>query len=127
MSCRYFDPAPITVPDDPLSLQTAVMIQLQANLAYADAVIAATDPGVWSVTTQTAYTVGGYPATLVEATSTNAASGVPAGTTRYAYLIDLGANGTAFIETTGTPGTAFDTNTATVDLIASTLTVSAPL
>jgi len=126
MACRYFDPAPITVPDDPLTLQTAVMIQLQANLAYADAVAAATDPGTWTVTTQTAYTVGGYPATLVEATSTNAASGTPVGSTRYAYLVDLGPTGTAFIETTGTPGATFDTDTSTVDLIASTVTIAAP-
>ncbi len=126
MACRYFDPEPITVPADPLALQTAVMIQLQANLAYNDAITAATDPGTWTVATQTAYTVAGYPATLVEATSTNAASGTPVGTTSYAYLIDLGSNGTAFIETSGTPGTEFDTNTSTVDLLASQSTISAP-
>ena len=126
MACRYFDPEPITVPADPLTLTTAVMIQLQANLAYADAVTAATDPGTWSVTTTASYTVAGYPATLVEATSTNDASGTPVGTTRYAYLIDLGANGTGFIETFGTPGSTFDTDTSVVDLMASQSTISAP-
>lgn len=126
MACRYFDPEPITVPPDPLTLQTAVMIQLQANTAYADAVTAATDPGTWSVTTNTAYTVAGYPATLVEATSTNDASGTPTGVTRYAYLIDLGPNGTAYIETFGTPNGAFETDTGVVDLMASQSTISAP-
>jgi heat shock protein HslJ len=126
MACRYFDPEPITVPEDPLTLETAVMIQLQANLDYSDAVIAATDTGTWSVTTDAEFTVAGYPATLVEATSTNAASGTPVGSTRYAYLVDLGPNGTAFIQTTGTPGATFDTNTSTVDLIAAEVTISAP-
>ena len=99
MACRYFDPAAITVPADALTLQTAVMIKLDVNLTYKDAVTAATDPGTWNVAKQTEYTVAGYPATLVEATSTHEANGIPVGTTVYAYLVDLGSAGTGFIET----------------------------
>jgi len=109
-----------------LTLEVAVTIRLEANVSYADAIAAATDPSAWDVASSTAYTVAGFPATLVEATSTDASSGVPVGSTRYAYFLDIGANGTAVIGTTGTAGDAFDANTATVDLIASQSTVSAP-
>lgn len=125
LACRYFDPEPITVPDDPLDLQTAVMIELAPTVAYDDAVTAATDPGTWDVTTNTAFTVAGYPATLVAATATDAASGYAVGTGRYAYILDLGANGSASIGTSADgPPPAEDT--ATVDLIASQSTVAVP-
>ncbi len=126
LACRFFDPEPITVPSDPLTLAVAVTIRLESNVSYADAVGAATDPSSWTVASDTAYTVAGFPATRVEATSTDATSGVPAGSTRYAYFVDLGANGTAVIGTVGTAGDAFEANTATVDLIASQSTVSTP-
>ena len=118
IACRYFDPAAITVPSDPTTLQTAVMITTQAA-PYADAVAAATDPANWDVTTTTPVTVSGLPATLVEATSTAEASGLPVGTSRYAYIIDYGVGGTVSIVTTGTAGdAAYTTNTSVVDLIA---------
>jgi heat shock protein HslJ len=126
LACRYFDPAPITVPPDPLDLQTAVMIELSPSLDYEDAVTAATDPGTWDVTTQSTFTVAGYPATLVAATSTNAASGYPVGTGRYAYILDLGANGSVAIATTSADGAPPAGDTSTVDLIAAESTVSAP-
>ncbi len=126
MACRYFDPAAITVPADALTLQTAVMIKLDVNLTYKDAVTAATDPGTWTVAKKTEYTVAGYPATLVEATSTHEANGIPVGTTVYAYLIDLGSAGTGFIETSSASGAPSAANTGTVDLIASTLNITAP-
>ncbi|HEY4634907.1 MAG TPA: hypothetical protein VIH00_13405, partial [Candidatus Limnocylindrales bacterium] len=126
LACRYFDPEPITVPEDPLTLQTAATIQLEANLSYADAVTEAVDPRTWDVTMTAPYTVAGFPATLVEATSTNAASGYPVATTRYAYLVDLGPNGTVFIATSGETGDAQTAAESTVDLIAARSTVSAP-
>jgi hypothetical protein len=126
MACRYFDPAPITVPDDPLTLETAVMLMLEANVVYDDAIRAATDEASWSVTTETAYTIMGRPATLIEATSTDATSGYAVGTVRYAYIVDLVANGTGFIQTTGSPGDALDASVTTVDVIASTSVISAP-
>jgi hypothetical protein len=78
------------------------------------------------VAKNTEYTVAGYPATLVEATSTNAASGTPVGTTVYAYLVDLGSAGTGFIETSSASGAPSAADTGTVDLIASTLNITAP-
>lgn len=126
MACRYFDPAQIVVPPDPLTLETAVMLQLQANIAYSDAVTAATDPALWTVTTQSQVTVAGFPATLVEATSLAETSGLPVGTVRYLYLIDLGANGTAYLLTSGQPGPELDANIVTVDVIASQSMISAP-
>ena len=90
------------------------------------AVTAATDPGTWDVTTQSTFTVAGFPATLVAATSTNAASGYPAGTGRYAYILDLGANGSVAIATTSADGAPPAEDTSTVDLIAAESTVSAP-
>lgn len=126
MACRYFDPAPITVPENPLTLQTAVMIQLQANVAYVDAVAAATDQTNWRVAATTQVTVAGYQATLVDATALTTDSGYPVDTVRYAYLIDLGANGTVYLQTTGAPGPGFDANKVTVDVIASGATITAP-
>ena len=63
--------------------------------------------------------VSGLPATLVEATSTAEASGLPVGTSSYAYIIDYAAGGTVSIATTGTAGDApYVTNTSVVDLMA---------
>jgi hypothetical protein len=101
--CHYFDPAPITVPSDPATLQTATMAAT-ATTAYADAVTAATNPANWTVVRQGEIPVRGSKATCLDATATNGASGVPAGTSRFACLVDVGAAGTVMIWTTGTAG-----------------------
>ena len=51
IACRYFDPAAITVPADPSTLKTAVMIKADPATTYQDALTAATNPTNWNVLT----------------------------------------------------------------------------
>jgi heat shock protein HslJ len=123
-ACRYFDPAPITVPADLATLTTAVMIKSNPGSTYQAALSAATNPTAWNVLRNESATVLGLPATLVEATSSAGSPGYPAGSTRYGYLIDV-AGAPAWIETVGTVGsTAYTTNTSVVDLIAAESTIA---
>ena len=103
LACRYFDPDPITVPGDPATLTTAVMIAPTAD-PYAEVVADATDPASWTVREQIELTVDGLPATMIEAEATSDAAGLAPGTSRVAYLIDYGAAGTIALQATGTAG-----------------------
>jgi heat shock protein HslJ len=123
-ACRYFDPEPITVPADPSTLTTAVMIKTDPTTTYDAALSAATNPTAWNVLTNEPVTVSGLPATLIEATSSAGSPGVPEGSTRYGYLINVGGR-PAWIETVGTTGDAtYTTNKSVVDLMASESTIS---
>jgi len=125
LACRYFDPAAITVPADPTTLSTAVMIVADPTLTYEAELAAATDPADWTVTTNEPVTVSGLLATRLQATSVAATSGYPVGTTRYGYLIDTGDTA-VWIETSGTATDAtFATNVSVVDLIAAESTITA--
>ncbi len=125
-ACRYFDPNPITVPADPATLVTAVMIKSDPTASYTDALTAATNPTAWNVLVNQPVTVSGLPATRIEATSTAGSDGVAVGQTRYAYLIDAGGH-PVWIETIGTVGdAAFNTNVTVVNLIASQSTIMVP-
>ncbi len=124
LACRFFDPEPITVPDDPATLETAVMV-VAAETPFADAIGGATDPARWDVTLQNDVTIGGLAATLVEAVAIQETDGVPVGTSRFVYIIDYGAAGTMTIRTTGiADDPAYETNrsVATVIVVASTFT-----
>jgi heat shock protein HslJ len=124
-ACRYFDPEPITVPADPSTLTTAVMIKSDPAGTYDAALSAATNPTAWNVLTNESVTVAGLPATRIEATSTAGSPGVPAGSTRYGYLINV-RGGAAWMETVGTAGDAtYTSNTSVVDLMASESTITA--
>ena len=124
VACRYFDPAPITVPADPATLTTAVMVKSDLATSYADALAAATNPTAWNVLKNEAVAVSGLPATRIEATATTGSPGIPVGMTRYGYLIDVGG-GSAWVETIGTLGSpAYVTNVSVVDLIASESAIS---
>lgn len=126
LACRYFDPNPITVPADPATLVTAVMIKSDATASYTDALAAATNPTAWNVLVNQAATVAGLPATRIEATSTAGSDGVAVGQTRYAYLINAGGH-PVWIETIGTVGdAAYTTNVSVVNLIASQSTITPP-
>ena len=124
IACQYFDPAAITVPPDPATPKTAVMIKADPATTYQDALAAATNTADWTVLTNEPVTIGGLPATRLEATATISTPEVSAGATRYGYLIDA-AGGPLWIETTGTVGDAtFTTNMSVVDLIASQSTLT---
>ena len=120
LACRYFDPATITVPVDPATLTTAVMIKADPTIAYDDALAAATNPTAWNVlVNEPVTTPGGLPTTRLEATSTAGSPGVPAGMTRYGYLMNVGGF-PVWIETIGTLDDAtYTANVSVVDLIAS--------
>lgn len=124
--CRYFDPESIDVPDDPTTLTAAVMVDI-APTAYAEAVTAATDPATWEVHEQVEVVVDGLPTTLVEATATADAAGVPAGTSRLAYLIDYGSAGTMMLSTTGTADDdTYASHAAVLTLMIGLSTFTAP-
>jgi heat shock protein HslJ len=127
VACRYFDPAPITVPTDPATLTTAVMIKADPAVSYQDALTAATNTTAWNVITNQPVTVSGLPATRLQTTSTAGSPGYPVGVTRYGYLIDLGGLA-VWIETSGTVGSAaYSTNMSVVDLMASQSIFFAPV
>jgi hypothetical protein len=118
LACRYFDPEPITVPDDPATLETAVMASLDST-AYADAVTAAIDPANWTVA-QSGSTTGenSVPITCVAAVSAAEASGLPVGTARFACLAGVGSAGTVTIWATGTEeDDTFQADAAVVSLM----------
>lgn len=122
LACRYFDPAPITVPDDLTALVTAITIE-ELGVAFADAVAGATDPETWDVARQADVTVGGRPATFVEAVSLTDAEGASS----FAYLIDMGSAGTITIRTIGMAGDpTYVANSTVVTLMAATSTFTAP-
>ena len=128
LACRYFSPTQITVPADPSTLTTAVMIQGDPASTYDAAIAAATNPTAWNVLQEQSATVGGgtgWPATLIEATSTAGSPGYPPGVTRYGYLLNAGGK-PAWIVTSGTLNTPeYNTNKGVVQLIASKSTVLA--
>ena len=102
------------------------MIKYDATATYADALTSATNPTAWNVSVNQPATVGGLPATRLEATSTAGSDGVPVGQTRYGYLIDAGGH-PVWIETIGTVGNAtYNTNVQVVNLIASQVTITPP-
>ena len=96
IACQYFDPAAITVPADPATLKTAVMIKADTTTTYQDALTAATNPADWTVLTNEPVTIGGLPATRLQATAKISTPEVSAGATRYGYLID--AAGTSALD-----------------------------
>ena len=127
LACRYFDPEPITVPADPTTLTTAVMVKADLTTTYDDALAAATNPTAWNVLVNEPVTVSGQPATRIEATSTAGSEGVPVGVTRYGYLIDVGGRPVWF-ETSGTVGDpTYVENMSVVDLMASQSTIAVPV
>ena len=126
LACRYFDPAPITVPADPATLQTAVTIVASAT-PFADAIGAASDPAVWDVTRTRDVTIGGLAATLVEAVAIADTAGVPVGMSSFEYVVDYGSAGTLVIRTIGTAGDpAYVTNTGVATLMAAQSTFTPP-
>ena len=117
LACRYFDPSEITVPSDPSTLVTDVMISV-ASTPYDQAVTAAEDPDSWTVSQSQEYLVNNVPATLVEAQAVADTDGVPTGSWRFAYLVNLGSAGTLTMFTTGTTNDeAYDTRSAIVTLM----------
>ena len=126
LACRYFDRDPITVPDDPSTLTTPVMVQT-ASTAYADAVTAATDTASWSIRQTVELEIDGLPATMVEGETTVAAGDIPAGTSRVAYLIDYGSAGTMTLFTLGTAGDeTYAANAAVLTLMVGASAFAAP-
>ena len=99
-----------------------------SDTPFADAIGAATDPANWDVTLQTDVTVGGLPATLVEAVAIDRRpSGFPVGTSRFIYIIDYGEAGTVTIRTTGiADDPAYATNPSVATLIAASSTFTPP-
>ena len=103
LACRYFDPEEVTVPEDPATLSTAVMIQTP-DLSYEDAVAAAVEPETWDVRAEVEMGSEGLPMTFVEGEALVDIDGVAAGERRAAYIIDTGPGGVLTLFTTGAAG-----------------------
>jgi len=124
LACRYFDPAEITVPADPTTLQTAVMATVTPT-PYADAVAAATNPANWTVVRQGSSSAEGLSVPCVDATALTDAAGIPTGSSAHSCLVGVGTAGTVILRTvSATADEAFATNAAVVTLmtLASTFT-----
>ncbi len=98
--CRYFDRQPITVPDDPTTVTAPVTIDV-IYVPYAEAVTVATDGSAWQVTDTVEVDADGHAATMVAATATAEAAGIPVGSSRVAYFVDAGEVGTIVLSTVG--------------------------
>jgi heat shock protein HslJ len=126
LACRYFDPAPITVPDDVSTLSTAVQAAVDPA-PYQDAVAAAIDPATWTVAAKSEFNVRGASVTCVGAIAAADTAGIPVGGARFACLAAVGTAGTVVLSTTGTPGDElFLTNAAVVSLMTVASTFIAP-
>jgi hypothetical protein len=125
-ACQYFDSNPITVPADLSTLKTAIRASAPQR-AYADAVAAATNPTNWTVQASTASTIDNLEATVVAATSADAA-GIPPGTSQVTYIINVGNAGSVALWTSGAAGDqAFKDNSAILSLmVASSAFTAAP-
>jgi heat shock protein HslJ len=124
LACRYFDPAEITVPADPTTLQTAVVATVSPT-EYTAAVTAATDPANWTVVRQGSSSAEGLSVTCVDATALTDAAGIPTGSSAHSCLVGVGTAGTVILRTvSATVDEAFATNAAVVTLmtLASTFT-----
>lgn len=102
LACRYFDAVPITVPDDPATLDTPVRADVLAT-PYPDAVTAATDAANWKVATKSEFNVRGAAVTCIGAIAATEAAGIPVGQARYACLANVQTAGTVAIWATGAP------------------------
>ena len=126
LACRYFDPEPITVPTDGSPIQAAVQADLSAT-PYAEAVAAATDPALWTVSAKGEVNVRGASVTCIAAIAVADAAGVPAGNASFACLANVQTAGTVVIHTTGTPGDqAFQAKAAVVGLMTMASTFTPP-
>ncbi len=102
LACRYFDAVPITVPDDPATLDTPVRADI-LETPYQEAVTAATDAASWKVATKSEFNVRGAAVTCIGAIAATDAAGIPAGQARYACLANVQTAGTVTIWATGAP------------------------
>jgi len=124
LACRYFDPAEITVPADPATLQTAVVATSTAT-SYDAAVKAATDPANWTVVQVGAPSAGIAPITCIDAKALTDASGIPTGSSAHTCIAGVGTSGSVSLRTvSATVDEAFAANAAVVTLmtVASTFT-----
>jgi heat shock protein HslJ len=113
LACRYFDPAEISVPEDPATLTAAITVSLDAT-PYADAVTAATDPAAWTVRAALTAALDEVPATVVAAEALADVGSITAGQSRVSYLLDYGAAGTLVLSTVGAAGDQTDAANAVV-------------
>ena len=102
LACRYFDPAPIVVPADPATLETAIRADVLVT-PYQEAVKNATDAAVWTIATKAEFNVRGAAVTCVGAIAQADTAGIPIGEARYACRADDKAAGTVVIWTIGHP------------------------
>jgi heat shock protein HslJ len=126
LACRYFDPAPITVPPDPTTLTAAVTVTTEAT-AFDAAFTAATDATAWTVIRQAPLTIASHRAAVVEATALADGAGITKGQTRLAYLIELNETTTMTIQTVGdATSDSYASNGAVTTLMAASATFPAP-
>ncbi|HET9085871.1 MAG TPA: META domain-containing protein [Candidatus Limnocylindrales bacterium] len=126
LACRYFDRDPITVPSDPATLKTAIIVSTSTK-AYSEVVAEAQDTAAWTVRQTVDLQIDGLPATMVEGETKVATDGLEAGSSRLAYIIDYGSAGTMTLFTVGTAGDEiYAANAAVLTLMVGASTFTAP-
>ena len=124
--CMSLSPDPITVPSDPATLKTAIMVTTSTK-TYADAVAAAKDSATWTVRQTVDLEIDGLPATMIEGEAKAATDGLEAGSSRLAYIIDYASAGTLTMFTVGTAGEdIYAANAAVLTLMVGASTFTAP-
>jgi heat shock protein HslJ len=103
LACRAFDPDPIEPPAEGETPDVAVTADV-LELAYGDAVAAATDPANWEVSSTIDDERDGVPVTCVAAVATTDATGIAEGDGRYACFADVGDGATVVLFATEPPG-----------------------
>ena len=126
LACRYFDRDPITVPSDPATLKTAIMVST-SSAAYADVVAEAKDAASWTIRQTVDLEIDGLPATMVEGETKAVTGNLEAGTSRLSYIVDYGSAGTLTLFTVGTAGDdIYAANAAVLTLMVGASTFTAP-
>ena len=126
LACRYFDRDPITVPSDPATLKTAILVDTR-DTPYADMVAEATDTASWTIRQTVELEIDGLPATMIEGETKDVTGNLEAGTSRLAYFIDYGSAGTVTIFTVGAAGDEiYAANAAVMTLMVGASTFTAP-
>jgi heat shock protein HslJ len=126
LACRYFDRDPITVPSDPATLKTAIMVAT-SSATYEDVVAEAKDEASWSVRQTVDLEIDGLPATMVEGETKAVTGNLEAGTSRLAYIVDYGSAGTLTLFTVGLAGEdIYAANAAVLTLMVGASAFTAP-
>jgi hypothetical protein len=121
-NCAFFDPEPVTVPENSDFYGAALEVQV-AQDSWANVVRGVTDPRFARVISRRDVRVNGRRAVLVEVEATGAGL-YERGYRVYAYVVDLPRRAPAVVQATRGPGAEWDGRKAVADRAVRSLRVS---